>query len=62
MLDLTGILVSSIMMLIVIARAVQLDERMPWFETAPPSEKTLSGLELLRVKVSRQIPAWRRRT
>jgi hypothetical protein len=33
MLDLTGILFSSVMMLIVIVRAVQLDREQPWFQT-----------------------------
>jgi hypothetical protein len=33
MLDLTGILLSSIMMLIVIVRAVQLDSVQPWFQS-----------------------------
>ena len=32
MLDLTGILFSSIMMLMVIVRAVQLDSVHPWFQ------------------------------
>ncbi len=33
MLDIAGILFSSIMMLIVIVRAVQLDRTQPWFQT-----------------------------
>jgi hypothetical protein len=33
MLDLTGILFSSVMMIIVIVRAVQLDRSQPWFQT-----------------------------
>ena len=33
MLDLTGIMFSSIMMLIVIIRALQLDHTQPWFPT-----------------------------
>jgi hypothetical protein len=33
MLDLAGILFSSVMMLIVILRAVQLDRVQPWFQT-----------------------------
>lgn len=32
MLDLTGIMFSSVMMLIVIVRAVQLDRLQPWFQ------------------------------
>jgi hypothetical protein len=32
MLDLTGIMFSSVMMLIVIVRAVQLDRSQPWFQ------------------------------
>jgi hypothetical protein len=31
MLDLTGILFSSVMMLIVVVRALQLDRSQPWF-------------------------------
>jgi hypothetical protein len=33
MLDLAGILFSSVMMLFVIVRAVQLDRSEPWFQT-----------------------------
>jgi hypothetical protein len=33
MLDLTGILFSSIMMLLVIVRAVRMDQRQPWFQS-----------------------------
>jgi len=53
LLDLAGILFSSIMLLIVITRAVQLDRTRPWFaapaaqdaarhggETAPPVKKS----------------------
>jgi hypothetical protein len=32
MLDLTGIMFSSVMMVIVIVRAVQLDRTQPWFQ------------------------------
>lgn len=32
MLDLTGILFSSVMMLLVIVRALQLDRAQPWFQ------------------------------
>lgn len=41
MLDITGILFSSIMMLIVIVRAVKLDKTQPWFQmvaVARPAE------------------------
>ena len=37
MLDLTGILFSSVMMLIVIVRAVQLDRTQPWFQKVQAS-------------------------
>jgi hypothetical protein len=37
-LDLVGIVFSSVMMLFVIIRAVQLDRTRPWFETAAPDE------------------------
>jgi hypothetical protein len=33
MLDLAGILFSSVMMLVVIVRAVRLDRTQPWFQT-----------------------------
>ena len=61
MLDLTGILVSSIMMLIVIVRAAQLDSRLPWFETPPDGNTPLTGLERARANAARRIPAWRKR-
>jgi hypothetical protein len=61
MLDLTGIMVSSIMMLIVIVRAVQLDSRMPWFEGPANAEAPLTGIEKARANAARHIPAWRRR-
>ncbi|MEA2727170.1 MAG: hypothetical protein QOF70_1645 [Acetobacteraceae bacterium] len=38
MLDLTGIMFSSIMMLIVIVRAVQLDGVQPWFQKVKRKE------------------------
>ena len=56
MLDLTGIMVSSIMMLIVIIRAVQLDSRAPWFETPPKPDGPKSGLEKARANAARQNP------
>jgi hypothetical protein len=49
MLDLTGIMFSSIMMLMVVVRAVQLDRTQPWFQAIklkqkPAGEKTRSWL------------------
>ena len=47
MLDLTGIMFSSVMMLMVIIRALQLDREQPWFqklkrkEGAPTSERPI---------------------
>jgi hypothetical protein len=38
MLDLTGILFSSVMMLMVIVRAVRLDRLQPWFQAINRSE------------------------
>jgi hypothetical protein len=38
-LDLTGIMFSSIMMLIVIVRALQLDRTQPWFQKVKFKEK-----------------------
>ena len=60
MLDLTGIMVSSIMMLIVILRAVQLDSQRPWFERPPNPDAPLTGLAKARANATRQFPAWRR--
>jgi hypothetical protein len=48
MLDLTGIMFSSVMMLIVIIRALRLDRIQPWFQTV----KALSA---------QQDRAWNRR-
>jgi hypothetical protein len=49
MLDLTGIMFSSIMMLMVVVRGVQLDRTQPWFQAIklkqrPASEKVRSWL------------------
>jgi len=45
MLDLVGILFSSIMMFLVILRAVQLDNSQPWFRS-PKTGTDRSGLRL----------------
>jgi hypothetical protein len=39
MLDLTGIMFSSVMMLMVIIRAVQLDRTQAWFQSVKRKEK-----------------------
>lgn len=52
MLDLTGILFSSVMMLIVIVRAVQLDRTEAWFQKVKPREG----------KVSPNERAWKRQS
>jgi hypothetical protein len=41
MLDLTGILFSSVLMLIVIVQAVRLDRVQPWFQAFKPKAKTV---------------------
>ena len=51
MLDLTGILFSSVMMLIVIVRAVQLDREQPWFQNV--EHKTEPKLPEQRVRKRR---------
>jgi hypothetical protein len=51
MLDLTGIMFSSIMMLIVIVRAVQADRVQPWFQKVKRKEETAQATQ----------PAWKRR-
>jgi hypothetical protein len=43
MLDLTGILFSSVMMLMVIVRAVQLDRAQPWFQALKRKETPASA-------------------
>lgn len=59
MLDLFGIMFSSIMMLLVILRAVQLDATTPWFRTKG-GDKDSSGLrlrpELLKDDGARTLP------
>jgi len=42
MLDLTGIVVSGIMMLLIVWRAVQLDRTLPWFERINRNRDTTS--------------------
>jgi hypothetical protein len=60
MLDLLGILFSSIMMFLVILRAIQMDNLQPWFRTPkPPGDR--SGLKL-RPEDGRggeRRPSWR---
>lgn len=56
MLDLAGILFSSIMMFIVIFRAVQLDQRRPWFER--PQRRNTSDEQPQRPAGGQQ--GWRR--
>jgi hypothetical protein len=43
MLDLTGILFSSVMMMIVIVRAVRADRTEPWFQTIKRVDKPLGA-------------------
>jgi hypothetical protein len=50
MLDLAGILFSSVMMLVVIVQAVRLDRSQPWFQTVKRQEKP----------VDQEPKAWRR--
>jgi hypothetical protein len=40
MLDLTGILFSSVMMLMVIVRAVRMDQVQPWFQAVKRAENS----------------------
>ena len=61
MLDLTGILFSSIMMLIVMLRAVQWDSREPWFDALSDGDKPLTGLQKARENAVSHIPPWRRK-
>jgi hypothetical protein len=50
MLDLAGILFSSVMMLVVLVQAVRLDRNQPWFQTVKRREKP----------AQREAKAWRR--
>ncbi|HEY4043589.1 MAG TPA: hypothetical protein VGM32_17315 [Rhodopila sp.] len=50
MLDLTGIMFSSLMLLVVIIRAVQLDRSQAWFQTVKREDSL----------VKTRTPAWRR--
>jgi hypothetical protein len=50
MLDLAGILLSSMMMLIVIVRAVRMDRSQPWFQTVKPR----------KVPAEKEAQRWRR--
>ncbi len=50
MLDLAGILFSSIMMFIVILRAVQLDRTKPWFEGPKASTPPVSDTPKARIR------------
>lgn len=45
MLDLAGILFSSVMMLFIIVRAVRLDQTQPWFQTLRPDQADKAGKE-----------------
>jgi len=62
MLDLTGILISTIMMLIVVVRALQMDSRLPWFKRPTDPDAPMPGLERTRANAAAHIPAWRKRT
>ncbi len=42
MLDLTGIMFSSVMMLMVIVRAVRMDQTQPWFQALKRKDKPVA--------------------
>jgi hypothetical protein len=56
MLDLLGILFSSIMMFLVILRAIQLDSTQPWFRP-PKTSVDRSGLKLRPGTAGGETPA-----
>lgn len=56
MLDLLGILFSSVMMFLVILRAIQLDSTQPWFRP-PKTGVDSTGLALRPADPSRERPA-----
>jgi hypothetical protein len=55
MLDLLGILFSSIMMFLVILRAIQLDSTQPWFRP-PKTSVDQSGLKLRPGDAGERVP------
>jgi len=57
MLDLAGILFSSIMMFIVIVRAVQLDRTKPWFEGVKAKVQTVAETSKIRSRIVRNREA-----
>lgn len=62
MLDLTGIMFSSIMMLIVVIKAVKLDRVMPWFEIPARRPNTAATTGTPVSESSRWETSWRSRT
>jgi hypothetical protein len=56
MLDLIGIMFSSVMMLIVIVQAVRLDRIQPWFQALKPKTKPVD-----KSKQSRRLAQYRAR-
>ena len=60
MLDNLGILVSSLIILIVIIRAAQLDSRTPWYESRPNPNVALTGRTKVRANVAGRSPIWRK--
>jgi hypothetical protein len=51
MLDLIGIMFSSVMMLIVIVQAVRLDRIQPWFQALKPKTKSVESKQSWRQRV-----------
>ena len=60
MLDLLGIMFSSIMMLIVIWRAARRDNQSPWFEIPPDPNAPPTGLARAQASAARNVPTWRK--
>ena len=62
MLDLFGIMFSSLMMVVVIVRAVQLDRTLPWFEISSPKRPHRQPGFNARPSAAPQVPVWRKKT
>ena len=61
MLDLAGIMFSSIMMVLVVMKAVQLDRILPWFEIPASLLKKPAVVEKAPAAQRGDIPSWRAR-
>lgn len=61
MLDLFGIMFSSLMMVVVLIRAVQLDRTHPWFEISSQQKPSRRSDPNARPNAAMQAPVWRQK-